>query len=106
MCLWAERKARQIFFDAAIKRRGIIASATAYRGLYLILWGLERDRFSRSICASRYWGRGVVHCVNDEPLQLPLAAIVWSIASAHEPPFKAMRRQRDGAMDARHMTCS
>lgn len=45
--LWAACKARRISFDAAIKRRGTIARATAYRmrdkGLSLISQGLDRD---------------------------------------------------------------
>lgn len=56
MCLGVGCKARRISFDAAVKRRGTIASATAYRGLPLISQGLDRDRLSRSICVSSGWG--------------------------------------------------
>ncbi|WP_226341007.1 hypothetical protein [Gemmobacter serpentinus] len=47
LCLWARCKARRVSFDAAVKRRGTIARATAYRmrdrGLSIISVGLDRD---------------------------------------------------------------
>lgn len=48
--LWAACKARRMSFDVAIKRRGTLARATAYRlrdkGLSLISQGLDRDGVS------------------------------------------------------------